>query len=62
MNKSELIRKTAKIAGAPEADASMFFEIFIRTAADILNPRDIIQIKDLGFLHYKTAKANAQDR
>ncbi|MGE5804278.1 MAG: SPOR domain-containing protein [Ignavibacteria bacterium] len=62
MNKSELIRKTAKIAGAPEADASLFFEIFIRSAADILNPGDIIQIKDLGFLHYKIAKANVQDR
>jgi nucleoid DNA-binding protein len=49
MNKSELIRKTAKIAGAPEADASLFFEIFIRSAADILNPGDVIQIKDLVF-------------
>jgi len=60
MNKSELIRKTALIAGAPETEASLFFEIFIRSAADILNPGDIIQIKDLGFLHYKIAKANGE--
>lgn len=58
MNKSEIIRKAALIAGAPETDAFLFFEIFIRSAADILNPGDIIQIKELGFLHYKIAKAN----
>ncbi|HVO73219.1 MAG TPA: hypothetical protein VMT35_04290, partial [Ignavibacteriaceae bacterium] len=61
MNKSELIRKTAKLAGAPEADASLFFEIFIRSAADILNPGDVVQIKDLGFLHYKIAKADGKE-
>ncbi|MBZ0200682.1 MAG: SPOR domain-containing protein [Ignavibacteriaceae bacterium] len=56
ISKAELIRKLARRAGVPDQEAKLFFEIFLKRAAEILKPGSAVFIKQYGYLQLKRGK------
>ncbi|MHB1686205.1 MAG: SPOR domain-containing protein [Ignavibacteriaceae bacterium] len=53
MTKAELIRKLARKAGAPDSEAKIFFEIFLRKASEILKLGEAIKLKSFGYFQFR---------
>ncbi len=51
MTKVELIRKVAKNVGIPDADAKIFFELFLKRISTIVEIGQSIFVKDFGYFH-----------
>jgi cell division septation protein DedD len=60
MTKAELIRKIAKRASVPDAEAKVFFEIFLKKSADFLKPGEAIFLK--GFGHFQLRKGKIRNK
>ena len=53
MTKAELIRKIAKRAGVPDSETKIFFDIFLRKAAESLKPGEAFKIKGFGYFQLR---------
>lgn len=51
MTKTELIRKVAKNVGVPDADAKIFFELFLKRISAVIAVGQSIFVKDFGYFH-----------
>ncbi len=60
MKKAELVRNISKAAGVPDTEAKVFFEIFLRRAADLLKPGQTFKLKDFGFFNYRKARIKSK--
>ncbi len=56
MTKAELIRKIAKRAGAPDSEAKVFFEIFLKKSSELLSPGEALLLKGFGHFQFKKGK------
>ena len=56
ITKAELVRKLARRSGVPVEEAKLFFEIFLKRAAEMLKPGSAVFIKQYGYFQMKRGK------
>ncbi len=61
MTKAELIRKIAKQSGVPDTEAKLFFEIFLRKAANVTEQGDALSVPEFGYFFPKKGKMNTSN-
>lgn len=53
MTKAGLIRKIAKRSGVNDSEAKIFFEMFLKKAAEMLAPGEALKLKEFGYFQKK---------